>query len=206
MPTEAKPIFQEGPQGGQPTGPMSPGYLEKRSKWESRNGLERLEALDEERGDAVLPVFLNGRGAPSSQDPYVEKPWHRHAAHYLAAGYTPKQIAKECDVTVQAVRQLQLRPQFQANVTKIIEAYGFDVDVMKQFKAEIGQSLQTLVDIRDDVNAPKAVRANIAFGILERVLGKATQKVEFSGNTNADPVAEWESIENQNKSMREGRN
>lgn len=179
----------------------TPGYAERKARAiDAATEISARVVADAEGEERALPVLLNGKGLPDLE-PYREEPWHRHAAMCYAMGMTAKNIAEDCKKSLPAVYKLIRRKEFQANVTSLVETHGVG-DIMANFRSEVIASLATLVEIRDDEKAPKAVRANIAFGILERVLGKAVQKVEHSGQVSSDPVAEVERLEAQNQLAR----
>lgn len=160
------------------------------------------ERITAESKPTVMPLFLENRGIKLDGEEgsaYEAQPWHRMAAQLAAFGYNNKQIAAELGKSVQTVGTLIKRREFQAVVTAIIEENGGQNDLMGQLKNEVAASLQTLVEIRDDEKAPKAVRANIAFGILERYLGKVPQKLEHSGEIkHGDPVQAVEQLKRAN--------
>lgn len=181
----------------------TPGYAERKARQISsmNAAIEEVtaEAQDEER---MLSVVLTNKGLPDLI-PYREEPWHRHAALCYAMGMTPKEIAKQCDMSLGAVYKLIRRREWQANVTAIIEAQGFG-DIMHNFRGEVIASLATIVEIRDDEKAPKAVRRQCAMDIIERCMGKAKQTIEHSQTaTSSDPVEEVKRLDAQNRSMRE---
>ena len=69
-------------------------------------------------------------------------------------------------------------------------------DIMELLRAEQINSLCTIIEIRDDPKASKNTRALCAKDILDRTLGKPTQRVEVSSEAaSLDPVAEVERLE-----------
>lgn len=142
--------------------------------------------------------LLHGHGPPKFE--LVEElPWHRQAAHMFGCGgaVTIKEVAEAFEVDRGTVSNLLRQPWFQERVTEIMARHG-NKDIMEMFRAEQFNSLITLIEIRDDPNASKQVRSANAINILDRILGKPTQRVETS-NANpisSDPVAEVERLEN----------
>jgi hypothetical protein len=123
-----------------------------------------------------------------------EQPWHRFAAFAFAMGRSAKDVAKELEKSQPAVQNLLRQPWFQARVTALMAEYG--KDGMEMLRGEQINSIQTMIEIRDDPGASKAVRVICARDILDRVLGKPVQRIETSNEVHsADPVAEVEKLE-----------
>ena len=54
------------------------------------------------------------------------------------------------------------------------------------FVDELLSSIRTYVDLRDDADAPEAVRLQAADRIVERMLGKVGQRLEVTGRTETE--------------------
>lgn len=142
-------------------------------------------------------------GAGVGHQVVYEKPWHRMALFLFAARMSIRDVANVLDMSTAAVSDLLHTTWFQQSLTALIEKSGGS-DVMELCKAEAINSLQTLIEIRDDGNAPKAVRRQCAMDIIERVHGKALQKVETKHSYASDnPVAEVAALEKQLAVQRE---
>jgi hypothetical protein len=136
--------------------------------------------------------------APNDRPVRFEKPWHRHAAHMLAAGVPASEVAEACECSTQTIRNLIRTPWFQEVMNELIDRNG-GRDVQALFKAEQFNSFTTLCEIRDDPKVSPAVRANVAIRFIEQVSGKPTQRVEVESTAkSSDPVAEVERIEREN--------
>lgn len=131
-----------------------------------------------------------------------EKPWHRNAAYMFATGKASmKMVAHACDVDYSSVKALFRNPWFQETLLEIQKENGAE-DIMAQFKAECASSLATLIELRDDLEAPASVRRQSAVDILHQVLGKPTQRVEMDEKPRSvDPVAEVAFLEQENKRL-----
>ena len=80
-------------------------------------------------------------------------------------------------------------------------------DIMKQIQGEQLNSLNTLTEMRDNPRVPAATRVSCARDILDRGLGKPTQRIEMSHEVHSeDPVAEVEKLEQENNRLRDGLN
>lgn len=140
------------------------------------------------------------------RDPYRdiqrERPEHRTALYMFASGqYSQKDVAEALGVTPTTVSAWRKQPWFQARLQQIIEAHG-GKDIMDLFKGEMTASFNVLCEIRDDPTTPKAVRANIGFGIIERVMGKTVQRIETKELPRSeDPVAEARRLEQENSRL-----
>lgn len=174
---------------------------------QDRKKAEILQRLDQEialaaAGERTLSPFFSGSALNRGKDiPYNEEPWHRHAAYYYANGMSVNDIAKQCEKDRSTVFYLVRKPQFQAQVTAIIEANG--MDIMSLFKGEAMNSLLTLLQLRDDEKVSPNTRANIATGIIDRVCGKATQVIEHKAAESSDPVKQAAAYEAEAKRLRE---
>lgn len=92
---------------------------------------------------------------------------------------------------------------FQERVTRLLADNG-GKDIMALLKAEQFNSLVVMVELRDDRKIAAPVRAGICRDILDRTLGKPTQRVEISGESPSDdPVAEARRLEEELARSRE---
>jgi hypothetical protein len=130
--------------------------------------------------EAISGVRFKGVGPmPSGWVLEKEAPWHLSAACMYAMGSGNGEIARAHGKSPQAVSNLFRQPWFQERVTQIMAENRRDV--MDRFKAERFNSLETLVALRDNEKVPAAVRMACAKDILDRTLGKPTQRVEMAG-------------------------
>ena len=131
-----------------------------------------------------------------------EQAWHKVAATLYALGASQAQIARELDKTPQAVCNLVKQERFQSRVADIMAENSRDI--MELFKAERVNTLATLIELRDNPETPASVRAMICKDLLDRVLGKAVQRIEAVGEVHSDdPVKEVEMLEADIKRLRD---
>lgn len=150
---------------------------------------------------AVLPRTFHGNRTENNNCRF-EQPWHRLAATLLASGKSQKETALLCDVSRDTVKRLFGTPWFQTMVIELMEANGQN-DLMALFKAEVLNSHNTLVELRDNEQVSPAVRANIATGFIERIYGKPTQRLETSATAHiSDPLAEEQRLREENERLR----
>lgn len=121
-----------------------------------------------------------------------EQSWHTQAAKCFSTGMTPTEVADFCDCSVALIYRLLKTPWFQERVTQYMEKQG--VDLLSLFKTAAVGAYATVVEICNDVEAPKAVRVNAAKEILERTFGKAKQIVEVGQTPVGDPVQQVEAL------------
>ena len=146
-------------------------------------------------------VFVGAR--PPVWDLDHEQAWHRLAAYLFATGNTAKRVAVILQKSQPAVQNLLRQPWFQKMVTELMAQEG-SKDIAKLFASQQYDSMCTLVEMRDDAEVPAAVRVSCAKDILDRAMGKPTQRVEMSHETvSDDPVAEVERLEQENRRLRE---
>ena len=150
---------------------------------------------------AVLPRTFHGDRTDKTHG-RLEQPWHRLGATLLASGKSQKDTAVLCDVSISAVRRAFGTPWFQTMVIELMEANGQN-DLMALFRSEVLNSHNILVELRDDPQVSPTVRANIATGFIERIYGKATQRIETSPTANiSDPLAEEQRLREENERLR----
>ncbi len=106
-----------------------------------------------------------------------EKPEHRLAVYLKAQGLSDKEICKRLDYTGPWFSELKNQPWFKLRLVQELKEAGRDA-LSETIKAAALDSIYTLIDIRDDPTAPKAVRKASADSLLDRYLGKPIQKVE----------------------------
>jgi len=150
---------------------------------------------------SVLPRTFHGERSQKAHRVY-EQPWHRTAAHLLASGKSQKETAEVLGVDKVSVSQLFRTPWFQEMVIELMEANGQN-DLMALFKAEVLNSHNVLIELRDNPQTSPTVRANISLSYIERIYGKATQRIETSPTANiSDPLAEEQRLREENERLR----
>jgi hypothetical protein len=162
------------------------------------------EAEDSGNGAGLQASFKGGAPAiaPYNWELQKEQAWHKVAAILYALGASQAQIARELGRTPQAMCNLIRQPFFQSRVAEIMAENSRDI--MELFKAERINTLATLIELRDNPETPASVRAMICKDLLDRVLGKAVQRIEAVGEVHSDdPVKEVEMLEAEVKRLRD---
>lgn len=136
--------------------------------------------------DPLGATLLGSR--PPTRVIETEQPWHRTAAHLIAAGYTQAEVARTLERSSVTVSNLLRQPWFQAHVTELMHRNGRDI--MEAFRAEAFNSMVTLVEIRDNVDAKNADRRACAVEILDRGYGKSLQRVEDVTGARSENIAD----------------
>lgn len=157
-----------------------------------------MRAMDAERGQAMSSLLHRKRDNVCTEvyEMVSEQPWHKHAAYYLATRTPRKKVAELFNVSTRTISALLTQPWFQKILSDVIKD-TVGTDVMDLFKAELINSVNTLVEIRDSEKTPAIVRANVAKEIVDRVMGRTVQKVEttVTKGLSPDPVAEAKDLE-----------
>lgn len=106
-----------------------------------------------------------------------EKPEHRIVIFLKAQGMSNNEIAKRTGYTYPWVSQLLRQPWARVRLVEEITASGRNA-VEEMLKAAAEDSVYTLITERDNPTAKPAERISAANSLLDRFLGKPTQKVE----------------------------
>lgn len=102
---------------------------------------------------------------------------HRIMLYLAAQGYNCSEIAGITDYSPQQVSTVMRQEWFQKQLAGLLEESGKPV-IDQLLSSEATNSLNTLLELRDNRQSPASVRAQCAFNILDRVLGKPVQKSE----------------------------
>ena len=125
-----------------------------------------------------------------------ERGWHTLAAHLYATGATGTQLAREFGKDRDTVYNLLRQPWFIEKVNQIVAERG--ADAMELLRGAQTTAIQTMIAILNDPMVPARVRLMAADSIIDRVAGKATQRIEAVGVApSSDPVAEVALLERQ---------
>lgn len=106
-----------------------------------------------------------------------EKPEHRIIVYLKAQGLSNKEVADRTGYTQPWISQLTRQPWFRLRLVQELKDAGVD-QIQSVLKSTALDSIFTLIDIRDDANAPKAARSACANSLLDRLLGRPKQTVE----------------------------
>jgi hypothetical protein len=106
-----------------------------------------------------------------------EKPEHRVIVYLKAQGLSNSEVANKTGFTKAWVGQICRQPWFRLRLVQELKEAGLN-QVDKVLRGAALDSVFTIIDIRDDPTAPKAVRRQAADSLLDRFLGKPTQRIE----------------------------
>lgn len=140
--------------------------------------------------DNAIDIPLHGARPPEIRV-MQEKPEHRLVVMMVAQGMSLKEVFLQLGGVwkdgqpvsgtgkygYQYLCQLRRQPWFQANVVKYIEDQGKD-RIAAVLEAEAQPALEELIRIAHDPNERGSVRLNACNSLLDRHLGKPTQKIE----------------------------
>lgn len=117
-----------------------------------------------------------------------EQPAHILMCYMLAGGKSRKEIAEATGFGYETVCQVVRQPWFRKRFLNLVREAGAD-EVQAFIKAETLNSLDTLVQVRDDKASPPAVRVASAKELLDRALGKSVQHVKSETEINIKKAA-----------------
>lgn len=118
---------------------------------------------------------------PPSQALSHEQPVHILMCYMQASGKTIAEIAQATGYSVGGVRVITKQPWFRKRFLRITSEAGKN-QVESFLASETMNSLEVLVQIRDDETEKGPTRVTAANSILDRALGKAVQHVESTSN------------------------
>ncbi len=122
-------------------------------------------------GDNVL------RGQESTHLRKKEAPLHRLMVLMRAKGCTTREISNVCNCTAVNVAQILRQPWAKKHLLELITLRGNSgIDALLQ--GAVPESVQTLIEVRDDPDSPATAKITAADKILDRYFGKPTQRVE----------------------------
>lgn len=138
---------------------------------------------------AVTPLFNNNLKPQYERQKETEQ--HRVIAALRANGLTYTEIGKRMGLSRPTVSDICKLPWVRERVLRLIEETGRKV-LEERLSIEADDSLDVILEIRDDASVNPDTRARCAFGLIERKLGKATQRIEQRnvGPITADDVAD----------------
>lgn len=112
-----------------------------------------------------------------------EKPEHRVMIEMKLNGVSVPEIARRLNFCVQTVNTVLRQPWAREYMTQRIKNASPEM-LTKMFANAAAESVYTLIDLRDDETCPPAVRKACASDLIDRYLGKPTQRLE---TTKLDP-------------------
>lgn len=132
-----------------------------------------------------------------------ERPEHRLIVYLKAQGLTNKEIAERTNYGYQWVCQIVRQPWFRQRFIEECQHTGRDA--IKVFlEGEVMPSLETIRAIRDNADAKSSDRLNASNALLDRFLGKPTQRTEVENTSKGldDAKQEVEDLERQVAELR----
>jgi len=139
--------------------------------FDDRLNAERRRA-DFNGGETTLHRFE--RNDVASRGLKNEQAWHRMAAYMLLAGRTNSEIALAANCSIVEVSQLRSQQWFQQLLGTIAANEG--EAVIGAVMSEALASVETLVELRDDLNQRGATRLGAALALIEHAVGRPVQK------------------------------
>lgn len=137
-------------------------------------------AYKEKQTDCLADAFLSALDFEPAQEAAQRgafKPSFRFVAILAAHGYLPSEIAVKMGYDESEVNRILKMPQVEEMLKNEIEDLGKDAMKLR-FMRELDNSVSALVDVRDSVATPPAVKRQAAKDLIEFGRGKATQYVD----------------------------
>ena len=152
------------------------------------------------KNSALQELFAGVEQAPdalfNAKEPNLqvkhEKPEHRYLLWMKAQGASNREIAGQSGYSESWLSQLFRQPWAQETLVRMLKESGKSVldQTLEIIQGEAVNSLNRLVAIRDDPEAPYPVQRACCVDILEQYLGKPKQKVEVDQTRSKESVEE----------------
>lgn len=119
-----------------------------------------------------------------------EQPWHRQLASLLVAGTPAVQCAEIFGKTPMQISNVRRQTWFREHMRRLLAESG--KNLLNLFEDQAAASLATVLEIRDNVEAPLKTRLDAAESILSRCLGRKTDTTVRHQQVNSPSVEEAE--------------
>lgn len=150
-------------------------FGEAESGLDINQDLKKVECVEMRLEQPVRPLF-NGREPLYTLK--AERPEHRAVIMMAAAGMGNKEIANALGKTPQYVMYVKKQPWAEEQILREMETAGRE-PVIQLMKCSALEATETILDTMRTADSKK-VRMEAAAHILDRVLGKATNKIEVT--------------------------
>lgn len=120
--------------------------------------------------------------------PKKENHTHEALIYMAASGANQKQIALDLGYTQSRISIILSKPEIKSKV-RDIQAALWGENAEKRFKNLLPKAIDVAQDIIEDASEKKSLRADVAFKLMDRVLGKPQQTVSVEGNLLVDLIA-----------------
>lgn len=132
------------------------------------------EEAKQDYADNPLRLFNDGAPQVTRKREQIE---HRIMLMLKAQGLSNREIAKQTNYSAVAVNDILRQPWARTRLLEMIHEKG-EEPVAALLRGAAADSIITLMEIRDNENAPAAARRSAADSLLDRFLGKPTQRIE----------------------------
>lgn len=147
----------------------------ERQRQMARTAEQREHPITEAAETDPLRLF-NMENNPATVAIINEKPEHRLIVYLKSRGLSNKEVAERTGYSQTQISLITRQPWFRIRIVQELKEAGMN-KLAKLLEASAVDSVFTLLEIRDDTEAPKAVRRACADSLLDRWLGKATVHV-----------------------------
>ena len=122
-----------------------------------------------------------------------ELPVHRLICYLKAQGLSNREISSRVSKSESWISQVIRQPWAQERIVAEIREAGRD-SLQGILASQAEDSVWTLVEIRDDVKAKNADRAQCANSLLDRLLGRPNQPITHSGKVDPTTLSDEELV------------
>lgn len=143
-------------------------------------------------GTNVFDEPLHG-GAEPRVELKSETPHHRAMVYLYLQGMSQREIATRLGFTPVHVSTVLRQPWAREMMAKVLKEEGRS-NLATMLSAAAEDSVITVLELRDNPKVPASVRLQAAVNLLDRVLGKPTQRVE-TANLHVSLPATQEDVE-----------
>lgn len=149
--------------------------------YEGRDGVRgvanALQGEDDMSVSATTNILVN------TSNPKLEI-----VANLLACGKTRKEISETLGISYSNAVNISAQPYVKKRVQELLRVHGGSV-VENLLKSQLAQSVEVVIEIRDDPNEKGSTRLQAANSLLDRILGKPTQHIKTEKVTDIDEAA-----------------
>lgn len=161
------------------------GEVDQAARHGNRTGASALAGVEDNTVSATQSIRLN-----------TDNPRLAIVATLLASGKSRKEIAAVMGISYNTVITLASQPVVKQKVKDLLAAAGGN-QIKAFLSSQVMQSLETYVEIRDNIQNKPSDRKAAADALIDRALGKPTQHIETkSVDDIADATLELATLQN----------
>ncbi len=146
----------------------------------SQEQIDEMKALGIPKPDEVTwPMWMG---------PKKQSHVHEAMIYAAASGATNKMIADEFGFTQHRMSIILNRPEIKKKI-KAVQEVIWGGSAEKRFQNLLPKAITVAQDIIEDATEKRSLRADVAFKLMDRALGKPQQSISVEGNLLVDMIA-----------------